>query len=1156
MGQRRNTVMTVEHGVFQQREHDDLKNQEIALNQLKEITGVQDAQALRHAYEASRGDINQAIVFLTDGSAAENAARQQPALPTPAAASVPRNQQLAIADTGTSTDKAPVYGPKNKGQDVIDLTHDRDEKDDLQRAIALSLRETAGPSTTIGVSTEEQDISRALEQSMAESKSGLRPGEVWFSDPLNPHDRCRNNGCPVGLKNVGNTCWFSAVIQSMFHLPAFRQMVLNFVPPANMQAHQAAASDTPANTPANAPASNTEFPAGQSEHRNLLFMTELRALFALMLGTKRKYVDPSKAVEILKGAFSTSGGANSQQDVSEFTHKLLEWLEDAFKSDCSRPPSPQAGEEEGVETPRRNPMLDLFYGQFKAEGINEGKVFMNQETFGQYPLQISGYEDLHESIEASMSHREIETVQHAKEKSAQEHWFTRLPHVLTFELSRFHFNQVIGRPEKIHNRFTFPQTLYMDRYMECNQAVTRVKRAEVHQIVLQLDVLQGRLERYLNYGSGPKRFPLQDVLQYALEFAHSTSPENSPPRRAVPLSLNNSNIQDVEMASPPRSLTGSPHSSGFSPDRKPHTSAPVQDVAMSSPSSVPHSPSTSTLPTANPSPKHITDTELDILQGCLRRWRTEVVSDVKDLQDKVTTLQNLKDNVYQDEHLRNHEYQLHAVLVHEGQASAGHYWAYVLDHQRNVWLKFNDISVTEVAWGDLERESVGGSGNTSAYCLMYVDAKRRDLFEEQEDDETGHSSLSLDPLADDLKQLVTDDNTRFELEIRQWDEAKEKRKTSRVANAATSTNEDKVVYLGESKALASGVKKNTPQPRPASPATVYPAERPLSAAVPDVSVPARGPSSYVAPSSVASPSAASLSLESISSEHDAEAALDQVCSEEVQRYRALLANEQCQLRDVRLESPVAYYLTNSAPRVLIRRAVLEQFAAEKGTNVDVRSQALRGIAQRKLDSQARSQQEQDIYSLWQEDYSVFCKANTYFIQGIQSYFQQEQYGYQEALPHFVHACNMNDKFIDEKAGKAMDFNMLAHFRRQCLLQLNAQCTNQFESAEVSEALQSLEIMNNLVVPCTGILTSSSTEEDGAAAEEIRGGWCNYLSREVSSDLHEKFQDFLSKLLDMSSEPTSIRAPPLVHTQKKENLSQMFTVAMGMIISNDQLSDTR
>ena len=61
-----------------------------------------------------------------------------------------------------------------------------------------------------------------------------------------------------------------------------------------------------------------------------------------------------------------------------------------------------------------------LYNFVSVPVVSTGKVFTNQETFGQYPLQISGYEDLHESIEASMSHREIETVNHTSEKSAQE----------------------------------------------------------------------------------------------------------------------------------------------------------------------------------------------------------------------------------------------------------------------------------------------------------------------------------------------------------------------------------------------------------------------------------------------------------------------------------------------------------------------------------------------------------------------------------------------------------------------------------------------------------------------------------------------------------------------------------------------------------------
>lgn len=68
-------------------------------------------------------------------------------------------------------------------------------------------------------------------------------------------------------------------------------------------------------------------------------------------------------------------------------------------------------------------------------------------------------------------------------------------------------------------------------------------------------------------------------------------------------------------------------------------------------------------------------------------------------------------------------YRLHAVLVHEGQANAGHYWAYIYNQPRQVWLKYNDISVTESSWEELERDSYGGLRNVSAYCLMYINDK-------------------------------------------------------------------------------------------------------------------------------------------------------------------------------------------------------------------------------------------------------------------------------------------------------------------------------------------------------------------------------------------------------------------------------------------------
>ena len=206
---------------------------------------------------------------------------------------------------------APV-GPQELKHKVVDLTEETKPEDDLQRAIALSLQDGGKTSasaatssqTVSGVSQEEQDVSKALEASLLETTRGRKKKEEQ-----NPHDRERNGevgqdmnvSCltnpplppqwPVGLKNVGQTCWFSAVIQSLFHLPVFRALVLNFSPPEQQQ-------------------------GSEKERKNLEFMAELRKLFALLLSSRRKYVDPSQAVGILRGSLggeNTAAYENNQQ---------------------------------------------------------------------------------------------------------------------------------------------------------------------------------------------------------------------------------------------------------------------------------------------------------------------------------------------------------------------------------------------------------------------------------------------------------------------------------------------------------------------------------------------------------------------------------------------------------------------------------------------------------------------------------------------------------------------------------------------------------------------------------------------------------------------------------------------------------------------------
>ena len=73
-------------------------------------------------------------------------------------------------------------------------------------------------------------------------------------------------------------------------------------------------------------------------------------------------------------------------------------------------------------------------------------------------------------------------------------------------------------------------------------------------------------------------------------------------------------------------------------------------------------------------------------------------------------------------------YRLHCVRVKEGQASAGHYWAYIYDHAGQRWMKYNDVLVSEASWEELVRESYGGMTNASAYCLMYIDDRMPSLI--------------------------------------------------------------------------------------------------------------------------------------------------------------------------------------------------------------------------------------------------------------------------------------------------------------------------------------------------------------------------------------------------------------------------------------------
>uniref|UniRef100_A0A671WP90 Ubiquitin carboxyl-terminal hydrolase 25 n=1 Tax=Sparus aurata TaxID=8175 RepID=A0A671WP90_SPAAU len=1011
-------------------------HQQTLLNQLREVTGTTDVQLLQQALQVSNGDMAEAVAFLTEKNA-----------------KVPQQDETTYYQTSQVASDRYISVGSQADTNVIDLTGD--DKDDLQRAIALSLEESNRAFRETGITDEEQAISRVLEASIAENKASLKRThtEVW-SDSPNPHDRKRIDSCPVGLKNVGNTCWFSAVIQSLFNLLEFQRLVLNYSPPARVH----------------------DLPRNQKEHRNLPFMQELRNLFSLMVGSKRKYVDPSRAVEILKDAFKSS--ESQQQDVSEFTHKLLDWLEDAFQM--------KAEEDREGEKPK-NPMVELFYGRFLAVGVLEGKKFENTEMFGQYPLQVNGFKDLHECLEAAMIEGEIESLHSAENsaRSGQEHWFTELPPVLTFELSRFEFNQALGRPEKIHNKLEFPSMLYMDRYMDRNREITRIKREEIRRLKEHLTVLQQRLERYLSYGSGPKRFPLADVLQYAMEFASSKPVCTSP-------------VEDIDSSAPPGGTTGQqlPTCSSTRP-----ASGPTTAPAAAQQQRVPiHKPFTqSRLPPdlpMHPAPRHITEEELRVLEGCLHRWRSEVENDTRDLQGSITRIHRTIELMYSDKSMMQVPYRLHAVLVHEGQANAGHYWAYIYDPHQRCWMKYNDISVTKSSWEELVRDSFGGYRNASAYCLMYINDKKPFLIEEEFDKETGQILSGMDKLPPDLKQFVKEDNELFDKEIEEWD-----------ALQARKAQQEKLALAAAAAAAAASA----------------------------ASIPQQDPEYMEQPS----PTNDSKHLQ-----EDTERAISRAAAEQEERSPEALLNAAIKLEyarllrfaqedtppenDYRLQHIIVYFIQNQAPKKILERTLLTQFA-DRNLAFDERCKSIMSVARAKLDLIKPEEVNMD-------EYEVSSVTSVHLSRS----------SYMEALMYLIYAYQYNKELLSKGLYRGHDEELLGFYRRECLLKLNEQAAAMFESGEEPEVTTGLGIMNELVVPCIPLLLVHDTERDLLAVEDMRNRWCSYLGQEMESHLQEKLTDFLPKLLDCSTEIKSFHDPPKLPTYSTLELCERFSRIMAAV----------
>ncbi|XP_040507999.1 ubiquitin carboxyl-terminal hydrolase 28 isoform X6 [Gallus gallus] len=1028
---------------------------------MKEITGIQDADFLHAALKAAKGNLMEALIVLTEER------DQEPVQNT--AAAEPSSWE------GSAVGKEPPQGG---------AAFDPEKKGDVHSAVAYGQLE----------SPKAHAAERPQEVHSPEHKnrSKRKRCEVW-GENSKQSDWKRVGDWPVGMKNIGNTCWFSAVIQSLFQLPQFRRLVLSYSFPPNV----------------------LESCRTRTGKRNIAFMQELQCLFALMLGTRRKFVDPSAALELLRDAFKST--EEQQQDVSEFTHKLLDWLEDAFQLAVNvRSPGDKS----------ENPMVQLFYGTFLTEGVHEGNTFSKIETFGQYPLQVNGYRNLNECLEGAMVEGEMdEETATQSVKYVQERWFTKLPPVLTFELSRFEFNQSLGQPEKIHTKLEFPQTIFMDRYLYCSKELIQTKREEMKKLKEKMLVLQQKLERYMKYGSGPARFPLPDMLQYVLEFI-TTKPAGAVSSACVS-STEDSQMMDRQSQGESLILgtPSQPDSMLDGKDGKPEDEAVL--LANSSPQQQLNAPLQPSEPPAEmsdcPAPHVVSEEEMNLVTTCLQRWRNEIEQDVRDLKESIARVSLSIDEMYSDPHLQQVPYHLHAVLVHEGQANAGHYWAFIYDQPRKSWLKYNDISVTESSWEELERDSFGGLRNASAYCLMYISDKVSHVVAGEGDgSEVGQFQKEVEALPPELRRYIQEDNWRLEQEAEEWEEEQ----SCKIPSTASESQElSPESGLGDATSdFASCVEMNDP------PAAHEQSLRSLSSE-----------HAMIAKEQTAK---AIANAAKVYEKNGVEAALCEAFHEEYSRLYLLSKETPTPQNDARLQHVLVYFLQNDAPQQIVERTLLEQFA-DKNLSYDERSISIMKVARDKLKEIGPDEVNMEEYKKWHEDYSLFRKVSVYLLTGLELYQNRK---YKESLTYLIYAYQSNTTLLKKGANRGVNESLITLYRRKCLLKLNEVASSLFVSCEEAHVAEGISILNELIIPCMHLINNFDiSREDMDAIEVMRNRWCSYLGREdMDASLQIRLGELLPRLLDGSTEVVVLKEPPKIRPNSPYDLCSRFAAVMESI----------
>ncbi|EAS07365.3 ubiquitin carboxy-terminal hydrolase (macronuclear) [Tetrahymena thermophila SB210] len=346
---------------------------------------------------------------------------------------------------------------------------------------------------------------------------------IDYDQDFNLTDRIRKKNHPVGLMNVGNTCYFNSLIQSYFNNSEFCKYILKYRYPSRLDFNKL-----------------TKYLGEQKSKRviaSINLVVHLQRLFSFMVLSDKKFFNPTNLLKNIVNDFGERLKIGDQQDIGEFNLTFLsrveegliysennvtkledKWLAESSSQNSQASCDTQSNQEEFEEDKR---IKSLFFGKRTQVSIfyQDEQEIKHQESqqFSSIYLQTE-CKDLISAWEEQRNYTVDDFKNDKNEKviASMQFWISKIPEVLLFQIQRMQYDQKTKEVVKIHTEFSFDKEIYVDRFLEVNKDMYFQIQNKQQSLKKQKDDLIQQLEYYQNYSQS--QLGILQILELTQKF--------------------------------------------------------------------------------------------------------------------------------------------------------------------------------------------------------------------------------------------------------------------------------------------------------------------------------------------------------------------------------------------------------------------------------------------------------------------------------------------------------------------------------------------------------------------------------------------------------------------------------------------------------------